>query len=198
MHVTAPTTQPIDPTLLRLLLRALALPPPCRALLVAPCRSGDLCLQLAEFGFRVTGVDRDERVVAGARERAAEAGREVSFQVANTERMSFADRHFDAVLCVDFIEWLSDETERWRLVDELCRVTSRYVLVSYAAPFALGAIGERLRRLGGPHPPGTHTYRTCSLRSLRAKFSRHRFRLRTDLARLRGVHPLHLAVFQRL
>jgi 2-polyprenyl-3-methyl-5-hydroxy-6-metoxy-1,4-benzoquinol methylase len=187
-----------DPIPHRLLLRALALPPPCRSLLVAPCGRGDLCLRLSELGLFVTGVDRDERLVAAARERAAEAGRAATFQVANTERMSFADRHFDAVLCVDFIEWITDEAERWRLVDELCRVANRYVLVSYAAPFALGALGERLRRLGGEHPYGARTYRTCSVRSLRAKFQRHGFRLRNDLARRRLVDPLHLAVFQRI
>ena len=187
-----------DPIPHRLPLRALALPPPCRSLLVAPCGKGDLCLELAGLGLFVTGIDSDERLVAAAREYAAEAGRPVTFQVANAERMSFADRHFDAVLCMDFIEWITDEAERWRLVDELCRVASPYVQVSYAAPFALAAVGERLRRFGSEHPHGARTYRTCSMQSLRAKFQRHGFRLRRDLARRRLVHPLHLGVFQRI
>lgn len=189
---------PLPPDDMRLLLRALALPPPCRSLLVAPCKGGELCLSLAEFGLRITGVDRDDRLVAQARERAADAARPASFQVANPERMSFADRHFDAVLCLDLYAWVGDEAERWRLVDELCRVSGRYVLLGYAAPLALGALLARLAALRGRHPHSVRTYRTSSLAGLREKFARHGFVLHADHARQRFVHPLHIATFRRI
>src|SRR5262249_16797736 len=100
-----PVSSSSDPIPHAILPPPLALPPPPRSLLVAPCGNGILCQKLSVLGLRVTGIDRDERVIASARERAAEAGRPVTLQVADTGRMSFADRHFDAVLCIDFIEW---------------------------------------------------------------------------------------------
>lgn len=189
---------PIPPPDLRLVLRSLALTPPCRSLLVAACADGELCFRLAEFGLRVTGIERDETRVARARERSVEVSRPVSFQVANPERTSFADRHFDAVLCFDLYDWIVDEAERWRLVDELCRVAGRHVLLGYAAPFAAGALAERLQRRRAPPPiPGVRTWRTCTLASLQEKFDRYGFRLHRDRARLRFLHSRHLATFQR-
>ena len=88
--------------------------------------------------------------------------------------------------------------ERWRLVDELCRVADRYVLIDYAAPLALGALGARLRGLGARNLHGARTYRTCSLASLREKFARHGFLLHADRARQPLVHPQHIASFRRL
>jgi hypothetical protein len=192
-----PSTLPPEDT--RLILRSLALPPPCRTLLVVSCGDDALCLRLAGHGLQVTGVDRDEKRVANARERAAEAGRTVSFQVANAERTSFADHHFDAVLCYALFEWVTEEAERRRLVEELCRVADRYVLLGYAAPLALGALAHRLRTLqAGRWGFGPRTYRTTRLPALRAMFARHGFRLLVNRPRQRFLHPRQLAVFQRI
>lgn len=181
-----------DPEGIALLLSALQLPPPCHSLLVAPCREGQACLELVQHGYRVTGMDRNEALVALARERAAEKGRRIAYHVGSVENASMADRHFDAAICLGLYEMLDDEGLRERVVAELCRIASRYVLLSYATPFALAGITSPYRA-----GMGTALARRTSLRSLRAKFASRGFRLRADLPRRRLLHPLHLAVFQR-
>jgi len=62
------------------------------------CGSGRLTVELARRGAAATGIDTNERRLAGARERAAEAGAEVSFVPGDmNEPLRFAEAAFGAV-----------------------------------------------------------------------------------------------------
>jgi len=62
------------------------------------CGSGRLTIELARRGAAATGIDTNERQLAAARDRAAEAGAEVTFVRGDmNEPLAFADAAFGAV-----------------------------------------------------------------------------------------------------
>lgn len=70
---------------------------PDAEVLDAPCGYGRHSIPLAEAGYRVTGADRSEVMLAEARRRAA-AGDSPRFVHADMRELPFPDRSFDAVL----------------------------------------------------------------------------------------------------
>ena len=92
------------------------------------CATGALCLALSRLGHRVTGLDRDERMVARAREGAAGAGLEVEFRAAPMEEAGelFRGRRFDLASCLG------------------------NTLVHLSSPGAVGAFLQDLRSLLAP------------------------------------------------
>ncbi|GAB4339698.1 MAG: hypothetical protein Kow0099_15010 [Candidatus Abyssubacteria bacterium] len=67
------------------------------------------------------------------------------------ERLPFPDNSFDCVLCLDVLEHLENIH---RTFDELCRVSSRHVIISLPNPY-LGEFYFRLRH--GDYSPGQTT-----------------------------------------
>jgi ubiquinone/menaquinone biosynthesis C-methylase UbiE len=98
---------------------------------------GRLCAELARRGFRVSGVDASEQMVALARRQLPEAqGRLLQSDV---ERLPFPDASFDAVVATGVLEYLPDKEAA---VQELSRVLRRggravMSLPNVRAPFVL-------------------------------------------------------------
>jgi SAM-dependent methyltransferase len=95
---------------------AAALEGRCRTVLDAGCGSGRYAAELARLGFRVTGVDRSEELVAIARERAPRA----VFDVGDLCTWTPADR-FDAALCRGVLNDCITDGERGGVVAGLRR-----------------------------------------------------------------------------
>lgn len=180
---------------LRMIRRALPMLSNCKTFLDAPCGAGRATILLAREGYDVTAIDLGEGALAVSREQAVKAGITARFEQADILQMPFADRQFDAVLCFRLYHHFPQDRLRVEVIKELCRVSRRYVLMSYLDPYAYTSLRRRISRELGIKTSRQHA---TSLKSIRERFDRHHFRLVADIPRRRFVHTLHLAVFERI
>jgi ubiquinone/menaquinone biosynthesis C-methylase UbiE len=87
------------------------------------CGTGTLAVMAARAapGVKVTGLDPDAAILARARRRAADAGREIRFDEGSSTALPYPDASFDLVLCTLMLHHLRDEDKR-RTASELARV----------------------------------------------------------------------------
>lgn len=83
------------------------------------CGGGFMAEALAERGARVTGIDPAEKAIEAARVHAAGEGLDIRYDVGVGENLPYADGAFDAVVCVDVLEHVSDLD---RVIAETARV----------------------------------------------------------------------------
>jgi hypothetical protein len=88
----------------------------------------------------------------------------------------------------------NDSNIRSRVVDELCRVAKKYVMISYFSPFSFTSIKRKLKFIFGGKKSQQHA---TSLAEVQRYFKRNHFVLIKDYAMLNFVNTLHLAVFRR-
>ncbi len=101
--------------------------------------TGRAALALAKRGAIVTGIDASREMLSVARTRAADAGLSIEFAEGDAHALAFADRAFDATVCLRMLMHVPD----WRkALSELCRVTKHRLVFDYPA------IGERGRAAG--------------------------------------------------
>lgn len=72
------------------------------------CAGGFMAEALAERGAAVTGIDPAADAIAAARTHAAAQGHDISYDVGVGEALPYADAAFDAVVCVDVLEHVTD------------------------------------------------------------------------------------------
>ncbi|QUJ76662.1 bifunctional 2-polyprenyl-6-hydroxyphenol methylase/3-demethylubiquinol 3-O-methyltransferase UbiG [Sulfitobacter albidus] len=72
------------------------------------CAGGFMAEALAERGARVTGIDPAEDAIAAARAHARDSGHNISYDVGVGESLPYENASFDAVVCVDVLEHVSD------------------------------------------------------------------------------------------
>lgn len=176
----------------RLVERSLKYLPKGTPVLDAPCGNGRMSVLLARRGHRVTGCDLSEYTLKNAREAFAERGLSGEFVPRDMEALAFKDKQFEATLCFRFFHHLPDATVRTRVVDELCRVTRKAILISYLQPYSPTMLKRRVRHHFGGR--ASRQYAT-HLEDLEALFDAHRYELREDFAQLRYFKSLHLACF---
>ena len=75
----------------------------------AGCGLGDNAIYLAGCGYQVTGFDSSPTAIEQARTRAADAGVEVRFDVADATELAGAERRFDTVVDSALYHCLSDD-----------------------------------------------------------------------------------------
>jgi SAM-dependent methyltransferase len=128
-----------DPRLVqRLLARAVRERGGAPALVLdVPCGTGRLRATLEGFG-RYVGADVSPEMLARARELGPGCLR------AEAERLPFADGAFEIVLCCRLLHHLRDERRFERVVAELARVSSRWIVASFFDAAALPALRRRL------------------------------------------------------
>ena len=81
---------------------------PGKEVLDLGCAGGFMAEALAERGADVTGLDPAGEAIAAAREHAQKSGYEIAYQTGIGEEMPFEDSSFDAVVCVDVLEHVTD------------------------------------------------------------------------------------------
>lgn len=79
-----------------------------KAVLDLGCAGGFMAEALEDRGARVTGIDPAEQAIAAAHAHAQAAGRRIRYDVGVGEALPYADEDFDAVVCVDVLEHVSD------------------------------------------------------------------------------------------
>lgn len=118
--------------------------------------TGRAAIALARRGAIVTGVDASAEMLHVAARRASEAGAAVSFSRGDAHHLDFADRSFDAVVCLRVLMHTPD----WRAsLRELCRVSSGRVVFDYPSLFSAAAIQAAARRAGQLIKPSIEAYR---------------------------------------
>jgi ubiquinone/menaquinone biosynthesis C-methylase UbiE len=120
--------------------QALARVPAGGTVLDVPCGTGVLTSMLASLGLAVTSLDISAPMLAVAAERGA--GGRVR---ADVERLPFASRTFDAVVCNRFLMHLPS-TLRPAVLRELCRVSRGPLVVTVCHPYTLKSFGRAIRR----------------------------------------------------
>jgi len=148
-----------------------------RTILDVGTGTGRAAIQLARAGARVTGVDPSEEMLAIARIQAADASLSIRFETGDAHRLQFADRAFEVVVCLRVLMHAAD----WQgCLAELCRVSSRAVIIDYPSSrsFAhLESIGRRLVHRFGAR---TEPYRVLSDAAVARALERAGFRIRSE------------------
>lgn len=128
-----------------------------KAVLDLGCAGGFMAEALTEKGANVTGIDPAEQAIEAARSRAVSVGHAIRYDVGVGEDLPYADAAFDAVVCVDVLEHVSDLD---RVLAEVARVLKPGGLFLYdtinrnpLSLFAAITVAEDLLRL---LPKGTH------------------------------------------
>jgi len=136
--------------------------------------TGRAAIALARRGAQVTGVDASPEMLAVAERRARDAGIRVDFRRDDAHHLGFPDRSFDAVVCLRVLMHTPD----WkRSFAELCRVSSRHVVVDFPAVFSAAAIQAGVRWIVKPFSPKTEAYRVFSMARMTAAIEANGFRL---------------------
>lgn len=125
------------------------------------CGDGDLAVDLAQRGARVTGIDTSTAMIAAARARAVSAGTEIEFHVAAAQDLPFPPAQFDAVVAVTVLCFVDDPLPVFHEAARVLRPGGRFVIGelgkwnSWAAARRLrGWLGSPLWRRGRFRTPG--------------------------------------------
>ena len=113
--------------------------PPGAAVLDVGGGHAQVAPPLVDAGYRVTVVG-SERSCARRLEPWTSTAR-CRFDVADLHHLPYADRAFDAVICYRL---LAHSVDWRRLVDELCRVAARRVLVDYPSRRSVNVVSQGL------------------------------------------------------
>ena len=136
--------------------------------------TGRAAIALARRGALVTGVDASAEMLHVAEQRAREAGVAVTFSGGDAHALHFADRSFDAVVCLRVLM----HTPGWRAsLGELCRVSARHVVFDYPARWSAAAIQAAARRLAGIANDRTEAYRVFGASEIGAALDAAGFRI---------------------
>ncbi len=86
------------------------------------CGYGRHALRLAQRGYQVTGLDRDEAAISEANQRAEEAGQSISYIVGDMLRVGELNGEFDAIINMwQSFSYFDEKTNR----DLLCQLYSK-------------------------------------------------------------------------
>jgi ubiquinone/menaquinone biosynthesis C-methylase UbiE len=178
---------------MRLIDRSFALVPKTHRVLDVPCGTGRVSLHLAGKGYRIIPADLSDAMREATREAIKAAGLDCVVEQQDVERLSYFDRSFDTVLCFRLFHHFPSAEIRRRVIAELCRVSSKFVVLSYFHP-SLSTVQRKLRAKRADKPMNKYA---TTLAEVESYFAEAGFRLVKDFAQLRMIHTLHVAVFER-
>ena len=178
---------------MRLIDRAFAFVPKTHRVLDVPCGTGRVTLHLTSKGYRVNPADLSDAMREAASETVKVAGLNCVVERQDVEQLSYADRSFDTVLCFRLFHHFPNADIRRRVIGELSRVASEFVVLSYFHP-SLSTVQRKLRAKRTGKLVNKHA---TTLAEVEGYFAEAGFRLVKDFAQLRMIHTLHVAVFER-
>lgn len=121
------------------------------------CAGGFMAEALAQRGARVTGIDRAAEAIDAARAHARKAGLRIGYDVGVGEALPYDSAAFDAVVCVDVLEHVTDLNKVMAEVARTLRSGGLFLFDTInrnpLARLATITIAEDLLRL---LPRGTH------------------------------------------
>ena len=126
------------------------------AIVDIPTGTGRLSMSLARDGFRVTGVDVSEQMIARAAARWAAWPQEEqpALVVGDAESLPFEDSSFELVVSLRLLGHLPPET-RVRVLREFRRVSREHVIVAFYHRTSVQGVVRRRRRGATPWYPVT-------------------------------------------
>ena len=140
---------------MRLIDRAFARIPKNHRVLDIPCGGGRVMLHLAKKGYFASGADLSESMLTIARERAFEANLSCHVERQDLEKLTYADGHFDTLVCFRLFHHFPNVEIRQRVISELCRVAGQFVALSYFSPYSVQSVR---RKLSGRATTGTQRH----------------------------------------
>ncbi|MDH3242631.1 MAG: class I SAM-dependent methyltransferase [Alphaproteobacteria bacterium] len=159
----------------------------------APCGTGRATIMLTRLGYRTTGVDLGDAAVAVAKQKVKEAGVVADIEKADLEHLPYDEDSFDATLCFRLYHHFPNDQIRRRAISALCRVSKKYVLISYFSPLSPTSVRRRLRAsLFNKNSRQVAT----SLSSIKDLFHEQDYHLVKNIPQRRFLNTLHLAVFK--
>jgi len=148
-------------------------PVPGRSVLDVGTGTGRAAIALAGRGALVTGIDASVEMLDVARERAQAANATVTFEQGDAHGLRYADRSFDAVVCLRVLMHTPD----WRSsLAELCRVARDRVVFDYPALASAAALQAAARRVAHATGSRVEAYRVFSDRSVTAVLNANGYR----------------------
>jgi len=124
----------------------------CHDVLDVPCGAGRFAVTLAQHGQRVVGVDSAREILAHAQKRLLPRGVRAHFVQGDASRLPFPDDAVDAVFCNRLLHHLLKAEERVVILQELRRVSRRYVVISFFDYQGFAAVRRLLKSLKGSKP----------------------------------------------
>jgi ubiquinone/menaquinone biosynthesis C-methylase UbiE len=167
------------------------LPSPMKYLDI-PCGAGRATILLTRKGNTCVSADIGDGVLEVARNEIAKAGIESEIMKLDIEFIDLPDDSIEAPLAFRIFHHFPNAEIRAKVIAELCRVSSRYVLISYLTPRSYTNIKRRLRAALGGKVSRQHA---TPLTEVRSYFRAHRYSLVDDYA-ISPFNSLHLAVFE--
>ena len=135
------------------LVEALA-PQPGERLLDVATGTGAVALLAARAGAVVTGLDLAPDLVERAREKAAAAGLEVTFEAGDAEALPYADGSFDVVCSAIGTQFAPDHEAIARELARVCRHGGRLGLACWTPESGVGQMFGVMRPFMPPPPEG--------------------------------------------
>ena len=177
---------------MQLIERAIAqLPSPMKYLDI-PCGAGRATILLGQKGNVCMSADIGDGVLEVARQEIEKAGISSEIVKLYIENIDLPDNSIDAPLAFRIFHHFPNDEIRARVVGELCRISSRYVLISYLTPWSFTNIKRRIRAALGGKVSKQHA---TAKAELAAFFTPHQFKLVADYS-ISPLSSLRLAVFE--
>lgn len=121
------------------------------------CAGGFMAEALTQKGARVTGIDPAAKAIDAAKQRARAVGQSINYDVGVGEDLPYADGRFDAVVCVDVLEHVSDLAKVLAEVDRVLKPGGAFLYDTInrnvLSRFGAITVAEDLLRI---LPKGTH------------------------------------------
>jgi 2-polyprenyl-3-methyl-5-hydroxy-6-metoxy-1,4-benzoquinol methylase len=165
-----------------------------KTVLDAPCGVGRLSLWLAQKGFEVSAVDLGESAVQLTNELLRDQNFKETAESQDVFNMRFEDGALDVSVCFRLLHHFKDVSDQQKLVAELCRVSSKYVVISYFSTYSVTSLRRRLRRTMTGEPIKQNP---MSLAQLEGLFEPQQFELLGTVKRSGFLHSLQVAVFTK-
>lgn len=160
----------------------------------APCGVGRLSVWLCQQGFDVTGVDLGEGALELTRKLLADNHQSADVRAQDIFSMDFADDNFDASVCFRLLHHFEEKTDQQALIKELCRISSKYVVISYISAYSTTSLRRKLRKRLSGKPIKQNPN---SLVEIKTMFEENNFQHLGSVKRSPLLHSLQLAVFSR-
>src|SRR5262245_53622513 len=108
---------------------------------------------VARSGAHVTGVDISPELLAAAQELSAHVRPVIRFELADAERLPFADRHFDGVISTFGVIFAQDQEQAARELGRVIRKGGRLVLATWAPSGSVANFFALIARHSNAPPP---------------------------------------------
>ena len=111
-------------------------------LLDVPCGTGRFFELYQTAGFKVSGIDISEDMLAIARDKADRLGLEADLQLGSIFNLPYQNGAFKCVVCIRILNWLGTEDMR-RALKEMSRVSRPYVIFAVRTRTEYQTAGKR-------------------------------------------------------